>query len=376
MIPIEKLVTPPNTDQIFAKLADILERAKVPAKSWPAGGVARSILGAISQAGAIGAGICASIASGTLLYFATGDWLTNHAEDVYDCVRYPVTFATGPVTITNGSASPKAYGPGELVVYASGSKARFVVTDAITLAAGASGTFGVRAVDAGAASTVQIGEIDSFETPLSRVTVTNPSAIIGRDAESDDDLKVRCRAKKGTWSVYGPRDAYVSAALEAKLGDGSATSINRVVVSRGSSNSTVTVICATPSGTPTADELAAVRANVEAKARPDGTKAIVIGASTVTVTKTIRIWARGGVESILRTNATKAINALITGYPIGGISKADDLPGYLFDDLLEATIVSSSPETFDVDFVSGAGDVLLDVDDVPTNAITFEVRIR
>lgn len=376
MIPIEQLITPLSADDVFEKLLAGLETVGIPARSWRPGGVGRSILGVVAELGYQGSSMVTAAVRGTFLAYAEGPWLTAHASDVYGVERVAATFASGQVTLTNAGGAIHDIGADELVVRSSASGARFRVTQAFVLGASSSITVDVQAVDAGAASTVAPGDIDTLETPLERVTVSNGASIVGRDAESDDALRARASAARGTWSALGPRDAYYAAAFSARLGDESPTSISRVQVSNASSTGTVTVVCATPTGTPSTADLNAVRGEIEAKARPDSVTVNVLGAVAHPTAKTIRIWARGGTPSLIIANAQRALAEMIAAYPIGGIAKVDGGQGYLYDDAIAATVIRSSPEPFDVDFLVGGGDVPLAPHEVATNTTTFEVRLR
>jgi phage-related baseplate assembly protein len=380
VIPIDVLVRPVTSDDIFEKALDMLEVVKIPARSWRDGGVAKSVVGILSEFGAIGVNVVASIVGGFFLAYATGDYLTAHAKDVYDTDRIAATFATGVVTLTNVRPLAHSIGANEMILRSSNTGARYRVTQAFTLDAGSTGTpetldVTVSAIEAGAASTVAPEELDELETTISGVSCANEASIVGRDAESDEALRKRCMMKKGAWSPFGPRDAYEYAALTALLVDGTPTSITRVRVSRYSSTGHVTIVCATPSGTPSVDELAAVRASVEAIARPDSVTVTVSGATPVATSHEITIWANGGTETIIKANAEKALTAFISAYPIGGLAKSDGGQGYLYADAIAAAVIGSSPEAFDVDFEDGS-DIELDDDEVATNTTTFVVRIR
>lgn len=375
MIPIEKLIRTISSDELFDLALTGLERINIPARSWRPGGVAKSILGVLAEVGAQGAAVLQSCIAGGFLLFGKGDYLTAHAKDVYDVDRIGATFATGPVTLTNGGGAIFTVGANELIVSSSNTSARFRVTDSFVLSALGTVTVNVSAIEPGSASSVAPTEIDQLETTLARVTVANAAAIVGRDEESDEQLVKRCIAKKGTWSPFGPRDAYEYAALSATLAGGIPTSITRVAVSRFSSVHHVDIVCATPSGTPSDEELDAVRAEVELIARPDTVSVTVSGAVTTPTAHTLILWARRGTEAVLRGNAQKAMATLIANWPIGGIAKTEGGTGYLYASAIEATVIGSSPENFDVDFVGGEIDIPLAANAVPTNTTTFDVRI-
>jgi hypothetical protein len=101
MIPIEVLVRKISSDDLFELMLEGLEAAKLPARSWRPGGVARTILSYLAEIGSQGSAVLADCMGGMFLLFAKGDYLTAHAEDVYGTIRVAATFATGKVVLTN-----------------------------------------------------------------------------------------------------------------------------------------------------------------------------------------------------------------------------------------------------------------------------------
>lgn len=380
MVPIEVLIRSISADELFELFLDSLETVEIPARSWRKGGVARSILGVLAQKGSQGATALADLIGGMYLVFAKGVYLTAHAEDVYGVVRIDATFAAGEVTLTNTKGAVHTVGANECIVRSSNTGARYRVTEGFVLASGSEAvptsiTVDVQAIEAGAASSVAPAELDELETTLVGVAVMNEASIVGQDAESDDALRARCLASRGTWSPFGPRDAYEYAALSAKLPDGSPTGITRVAVSRYSSTGTVRIVCATATGTPTTAAIDAVKAEIERIARPDSVTADTLGAVPQATAHSIIVWSRGGTSALLLARAQKALAEMIAAYPIGGIPKTEGGVGYLYADRIAAAVIGSSPEIFDVDFVGGPVDLALGGDQVATNTTNFELRI-
>lgn len=373
-IPIEALVRPISSDDLFNLLLDSLEAIQIPARSWRSGSVARSILGVLAQAGAQGSTIVADCVAAGFLAYAHDIGLSAHAEDFYGVERIDATFATGKVTLTNGGGGIYTVAANELVVSSSNTSARFRVTDSFVLGANSAIDVNVMAIESGSDSSVAPAEIDQLETTLNKVTVFNATSLVGTDAETDDALRLRCLAKRGTWSPFGPRDAYVFAATSATLTGGLPTSITRVSVSRFSSIGKVIVVCATPTGAPSSDELAAVTAACNAMARPDTVTLEVDGASPVAVNKSITVWARGGSTTLLALEVQRGLTQLLSAYPIGGIAKSDGGQGYLYTDAIAAAVIDSDPQIFDVD-ISDETDIPLATNQVPTNSISLTVRI-
>lgn len=374
IIAIDDLVRYITTEEAYEWLVFRLEALELPARNWRPGGVARSVLGEVSNLGSQGSRIVTDCVRGGFLLFAGGVYLRAHAKDVYNVDYFPATQATGEITLTNAGGATHTAGANELVVFVSGTNKRFRVIEAISLPGNSQDTFAVQAIEPGAASSVAPNEIDELETTLAKVTVTNVAAIVGRDAETDAALVKRCLLKKGTWSPFGPRDAYEYAALSATLAGDVSTNITRVAASAFSSKGQMKTVVATPTGTPTAPELAAVVEMIERIARPSSVTSLVSGAVPKPTAHEITLWARGGTEEILRERANLALSAMIASWPIGGINKASGAQGYLFADAIAAALIGSSPEAFDVDGVGA--DIALDFDEVVTNTTTLDVRIR
>ncbi len=372
---IDSLIRSVTADDVFEALLSNLETVGIPARSWRAGGVARSVLGALAEVGYQGATIVTSCVRGMFLALGAGAYLTAHAKDVYDVDRVEATYAAGEVTFSNSGGAVINVGANEMIVRSTETGARYRVPAAFIIPANGSVTVDVEAIEPGSASSAAPGEIDTLETPVARITVTNAAAIVGLDAETDAALVRRCITKKGTWSSLGPRDAYEHAVLSALLPDGTSAGITRVNVHRPNSFGEVTVVCATASGTPTAPSLDAATEAVEAKARPDTVTANVVGAVPKSTAHTITLWCRGGVAELLEELAEDALSSLIAEYPIGGIAKTNGGQGYLYLDAIAAAVIASSPEAFDVDFSAGAADIALAYNEVVTNTTTFDVRV-
>lgn len=373
-IPIDDLVRYVTVDDVYEYVVSRLDAAEIKARVWRPGGVARSVLGELANVGSQGSRIVTDCVRGGFLLLGAGSYLRAHAKDVYDVDYFRATQATGEVVLTNEGGASHTVGANELVVRVSGTNKRFRVTEAFVLPALGQVTVDVSAIVPGGASSVAPNEIDELETTLAKVSVTNPAAIVGRDDEGDPALVARCLRKKGTWSPFGPRDAYEYSALSALLAGDVPTNITRVVTSPYSSRGQVRTIVATPSGTPTSPEIAAVTEEIERKARPSSVTSLVSGAVPLPTTHEITLWAKGGTEAILRERAELALSALIASWPIGGVRKTEGGQGYFYADALAAALIGSSPEAFDVDGVGS--DIAQDFDEVVTNTTTLSVRIR
>lgn len=152
----------------------------------------------------------AEIAKGGFLRYATGDWLTLLAANVFDLDRKLATSTIGDVVLTDlGAAGPIAITAGATWVATADRALRFVVVDlpdGPTLPLGGTLRVRVRAEFSGAAYNVANAAISELITSLPGVTVTNdPDPITGTwittqgtDDEVDASLVQRCLDR---WAV-------------------------------------------------------------------------------------------------------------------------------------------------------------------------------
>jgi hypothetical protein len=376
MISIEELVAPQSADEVFETFLTELETLGVPAKSWRKGGVARTILRVVAKTYSGFTELMADAISAGFLETATGSWLTVLAKQVFNVERQEATFATGELLFTNTGGGIYSFNEDEVRALWEDEGKAYANAESFTLNPAESKLIAVRAVEVGSASSAPPNTITELETFILGVTVTNPEAVVGNDAETDEELRTACRNKLAALSVRGPRDAYAFAVREAKRPDGSSVDINRQQVSPSSSTGTVTVYVASPSGAPSPTDIQYVEESIEAIARPDSVTVTVLAATEVPLTRTVTVWARrtSGVSAeSIKTAVEKALIDEIKVYPIGGIPKPPSSQGYLYEDFLAGVVKGAHLSIYDVD---GLGDdVALAPGDVVTLAATVTVRI-
>lgn len=376
MISIDTLISPPTDEQILETYLSILETLSVPARSWRKGGVARSILRVVAKTQAGFVQIMAEAIKSGFLETASGGWLTLLAKNVFNVDRKEATFATGDVTISNGGGGVYAFNPDEVRFLSSSTGKAYTNTGSFTLDPAETKSIPVRAVELGAASSAPPGTIDTLETVLTLVTVTNPTFVIGADEETDADLRTACRNKLAAISVRGPRGAYAFAVRDARRLDGSFVDVNRVQISSSSSTGVVTCYVASPAGAPDPADLEFIEESIEAIARPDSVTVNVLAATEVPLTRTLTVWTRrvdGLAAADVKALVEAAIAKEIAIYPIGGYPKPPATQGYFYSDFLAGTAKGAHPAIYDID---GAGaDVALAPGEVVTLALTVVVRI-
>lgn len=372
MIPIDALITPVTEDQFLETFLSNLETLGLKARSWRPGGVYRTILRILAATCASFSDLQVRFIKSGFLELAEGDWLTWVAFWVYGVTRPEATFAVGPVTLTNLGGGEYTFAARQLRVFNTSTQKAFTNAEAFPLLPLATLDIAIVAVEIGSESSSSAGAIDDIETLYDgSIEVTNAAPVLGSDAMLDADLRQLCIDKLAARSVFGPRGAYAYAIRSALRPDGTPVDINRLSISPASSTGVVTMFVASPSGVPTDEDLDAARANVELLARPDTATASLEASSSVTITRTLTIWAQkqpGLTAADVITLAQKQLVTLNRNYPIGGIRKGTT-QGWFYADTLESRVQQAHAAIYDVD---GTGDdVALDPGEVAVLAVTI-----
>lgn len=377
MIDISDLITPLTADQVFNTLVANLVMLGVPANTWRKGGAYSTILRVTAV---LYAGFTVAMTNAIRAAFlptASGVWLTLLAFYVFNVVRPAAAAATGSLTVTNIGGG--LYGPftaGQLQFLNAATKQVYANTATVTLSPGTSQTVAVACIVTGTVGNANPGDVSLLQTPLQGVSCTNAAAIVGQDAMGDDDLRALCTAKLGTLNNGGPRGAYVYA-VRAALNAGLPVNINRVQVSAFSSTGVVNVWLASPSGAPSAGDLAAAAASIENLARPDGVTVNVLAASTVPVTTALTLYSTGAnavTAATLQAAAETALTNAFAVYAIGGRTKPPSLQGYLFAAYVRGIAMAVDASIYDV-VDGGAADTALAAGQVAIDDTAVSVQI-
>lgn len=373
---LDQLITELTEEEVLEQWLDALETIKVPARSWRQGGALRTILRVVASSYAGFTNIQAAFIKSGFLDYAEEGWLTALAKYVYGVDREPASFASGTFLLSNNGGGDFTQDVGTVRVLHATTRKAYTNTEAFVLTSGTQNLeVDFTATEEGPDSSAGANEITVFETFLPECTVTNPSAIVGLNEQSDPELRVVCRAKLATLSPNGPRGAYAFAVLTAKRNDGTPVDINRVWISPSSSTGVVTIYAASPSGTPTSEDLDAAEANIERLARTDTDTLDLHGATAVPLSKSLVLWAQAteGLSSdLVEDSATTALANYTATYPIGGIAKPPSTQGYLYASAVEGTAKSAHESIFAVDGVGG--DLALNPGEVPILTADLEVR--
>jgi uncharacterized phage protein gp47/JayE len=371
MLTLEEMFTPMTKDEILEGMLTLADSLGFPTSAWQPGSVAREILEICAQQLANTSEVVASVAAGGLVDYATSGWLTLLAKSFYNLDRIEATFGTGSVTLTNSSGVGYVIAANDIHFLNSTTGATYTNTTGGSLGAGGTLTLDIIADEAGSASNAVATQINALVTPLLGVTVTNPAALTASDAESDDQLRARCRASLAAASPNGPSDAYNYFATSSVRENGSSVGITRSRVDETQGD--VTVYVATDSGAvpgsagdPTTD-LGAVNANIQANCVPTGITATIATAVAAPITVAGDAWLKTG-----STIAPAALQALILAklqtywktIPIGGFDIGSG--GEIFLDAIIGQVFQAHPDIIQVTISSPVVDIALNPFDVST----------
>lgn len=364
-ITLQTLFEPKTRDQILEQILGVAQAVGLPIEAWQEGSVGRELMTVFAQKLADYSTVGALAAGGGLLGYATEDWLTLLAQELYLIERIPATSGTCSVTLTNSSAVAYVLAAGEVRVVNGTTGETYTSTDGGNLnALGGSLVLTVQADEPGTASNAAVGAINALVTPLLGVTVTNTSACVGTDDETDTALVARCRDSLGRASPNGPAEAYSYFAKTAtRTADGTLIGVTRVNVVQG--ELTVTVYVADSDGPLESADLSDVNTAIQENCVPTGYTATVANATGVTVPVTCTVYLSPS-SSLSIADLTSAVNERLVDYfataPIGGYVVAG---GFIFRSAIIGEVFQAAPaDIIKVDLAAPAADVPLNPNQV------------
>lgn len=364
---LQELYQAKSRDDVMAVQLEVAQAVGLPITAWQSGSVGREILFICAQSIANFTQTSFSAAAGGLLDYATGDWLTLLAFELYDVTREPATFGTCTVRLTSTSNVGNNFNPGDLRFYNVRTGQTYTSTTGGVLGPGnvtpTTLDLTVQADQAGSDSNAAIGEITGMVTPVFGVTCTNLTVIVGNDEEADDALRERCRESLAKASPNGPSDAYNYFAKTAtRSSDGSSIGVTRTNVVQG--NGTIIVYVANAAGPIDAADLSDVNMSIQLNAVPTGFSADVVNATAVTVPVSVTIYL-SRTSTLTAAQLTTLIDDKLTTYfanaPIGGYQAGG---GYIFTSAIIGQIYEASGDILRIVLTSPSTDVALDEDEV------------
>lgn len=353
--------------EIYARGLAVATALGLPVTSWVAGDPTRSLYHFVAECMSTLESMAAGFVGSGFLDYATGDWLTLLADQIYNVQRVEATYASTTVRLANTGGGIFVIAPGDVVVKNSTTGKTYTNIDGGTLLGSPLNLDLVFTADeSGSASSADATDIDTMVTTLLGVTCSNPTAALGLDEEADTSVRERCRAKLGTLSATGPRDAYDSVVRDSTLTGNTEITRSRTVAD--SVTGDVTTYVAGASGAVSGAAVTAAQAAVEEWATPLCITPAVSNCSSVTIAVTYSLWlytSVGETTATIEAAVEAALEELFAVRPIGGDIIAPATTGKIYKSLIESTIRGVYPNhAFRVSVSAPAGDTSLGINEV------------
>lgn len=361
---IDDLISKPTRAEILSDLLATAEELGFPVIAWQPFSRIRGILDMFAAAFAGYSAVSAEIAkSGFMTLVAAPEgqpnsqWADIAAKLLYNIKRIPAGVATCTEQLTNATAATHGpFDPGELhFAHVLTGKTYHNKEVVLTVPPGVS-SFTIEADELGSISNAAPGTITIFSTPLSGVEVTNISAAVGQDEESDKQLSKRGINKLSSLSPNGAGGiySYVATSLETL-----SSRITRVKEITDEDTGEINVIVANASGPVDPADVDLVDEAIQLVAVPKGTTADTNSATGLNVTVTATVYlSRSSTTTVsaYEIAAGKAMIGYFAQLPIGGeeIVEGD---GKIFEDAIKGVLYGITPEVVNVDLNAPLADV-------------------
>ncbi len=314
----------------------------------------------------------------------TTTWMDLVSINVYNVLRIPPTFATGPVLVNNTGAISYPFVVGQLHFQNAITGATYSNTGTGTILAGAV-NFPIQvqadAAFPGGQGTTPAGQTLILLTPLSGVSpVTQSTSLVGSNIETNDALLDRCFTKLGSLSPNGAAQAYdfVAKSVPTAATQAQATfplnvlpftvtsPITRVATLLNTSSGIVGVYIANAAGAPSGPDVAQIFAAVQMLCVPLSVTATVaaVGELPLNLLFNVYIQKSTGVSvAVALANIDLAIEAFCASSPIGGFTgKTTNIIPY--DELIDV-IMNANKGSVDLQLLNPGGDLPIAPTSVP-----------
>ena len=355
--------------QIYARALAVATSLGLPVTAWSAGNPTRSLYWFLTKVlSSLEANVAGFVASGFLDY-ATGDWLTLLASEVFNVTRNPATYATATVLLSNGGGGLFTLNPGDVRVKDTATGQTYTSTSGGTLASGPGPQLSITVIAdaAGSTSSAAVGTIDALVTGLVGVTCSNTTAAVGSDAELDADLRSRCRGKLALASPNGPTGAYDYVVRTTALTGSSEITRSRTI--HDSTTGIVTVYVAGGSGAVSGGAVTAAQTAVNANCTPLCITPVVTNCTATSIPIAYTLWlytSVGQTSAQIQSAVTSALTAWFAARPIGGDIIPPATTGAVYQSMIASVIAEVFPnDTFRVLVTTPSSDTALAINAVP-----------
>jgi hypothetical protein len=361
-VSLATLLIQQTKEQLYTLGLDVAESVGVDTSTWQAGDPTRSLYHIEAETlSSLEAMVVGFIASGFLDY-ATGDWLTILAKQVFNVDVPGATFATTTITLSNGGGGFYDIDANDLTFKCSLTGKTYHNTTGGSLASGPGTTLDldIEADEAGSDSSAGATEIDTMVTTLLGVTCSNATAAVGVDAQQEDTTRQQCRDKLGALSPNGPKEAYSYVARNSALTGTNV--VTRVRVYPDSTTGEVTVYVASPSGAVGTSDLDLVTTAILTYATPICITPTILSAENVEIDLEYDLWIYKNCNKTTAQVAAAvetALKTMLANRPIGGDLIPPATTGALYQSMIESTIRGTFPQAFRCTITTPSGDTSL-----------------
>lgn len=364
MASLKDLISSVTTGQIKASIYNVLTGLGLTPSQWRPGDPEAAINYAASETFGVfwNTWVRPAIRSGWLDY-AEGRHLWARAKQNYGVDYIPAQFATG--TWTGTCTNPAQLGPhdpGDLVFAHNVTGKVYRNTETVLFTLGVPLDVAIQADEVGTGSDAAPGTIE-LQAVVIGLTGTNATSVLGVDDEREPDLRSRCRLKLGALSPNGSRSAYEYVALTPTDPRGlwnHGVTITRAKVSANSETAEVSVLLKGPEGAVDPADVAKVDEAIQFHVVPVGNTCTVDSAVGVTIPVTYTVYVPTGLTSgEVQTLVGDALADLFRDIEIGGTVLPSGPTGFVFKNVVEATILKAVPGALQVEVTAPAADVEL-----------------
>ncbi len=342
---LSDLITTEDRDSVLATLLAVSALLNAPTTSWQEGAPILTMLTTAAQKLSDLTTVAAEITKGGFGELLPSDaWADRWALSRFNVTRVPAVAAAGTVTIVAGaSASGHTYQVGEIIIAHASTHQTYRNTAPVTIVASTTLTLVPFAADVpGIIGTAAPGSITVIVSSIIGLTVTNPVSFLGSDAELTPALVTRARAKLGSLSPNGAKDAYNFIATTPAFSTTSVP-ITRTRTVGDPTSPNITVYLATAAGAPTGGDVTIVQNAINANVEPWGANATAVAASEHVIAITYQAWVKGSqlTAAQIQTAIGNALATFFATLSLGGYVIAPDT-GDVYIETLQQVIASAT----------------------------------
>lgn len=363
---VTELVTPESLETIQKKILELAVMLELQVSTWRDGDPSKTILDLVARLfEQKELGEVAMIKS-AWLDTSEKAWLWLKSYQDFGVEVNDGAYAEALGTLTNAKGGTFVFAPGDLIVSSSSSGATYRNVDEVTLGPStAVGDVSVRADVIGADGNAAAGDIDTIVGTYAGVSFVSTTAAIGKDLESDPELRTRDRAKLSSLSPNGAKSAYGYIATSATLNGGA--NVTKVQEVGDSEDGSFTMWLANAAGPASGGDVTLVLEAISGTVLGWCITPSILPAVSLPNNVIYELWIYASanltaqeVEDLVQVR----IEELVAACPVGGYKLDEGDPGQFFADQIISAVDSAHPDIFHVttantDVLFSDGEVLV-----------------